>query len=314
MQKLFGLKTPVEIVPNDQADTYLIIDVANLAWRAHSVYALTTSKGEPSGHIHGSISLLLSTLKNIVQYGKTCIVFAYEGPESIEKRVAIQPSYKSNRDRTKFSPVRQVSSVLQHVPGLHICVQNAEADDAIAWFTLTKTQGKKVVILSNDGDLWALKSPSVSIYAHSKKAFITDEDVLDKYGVIDVKKIYISKSLYGGDTSDCISGILRLLKKQVNPILNAMAEPTLDCFFQTIEGPLGEKHLSSNMLKKLRDPDNKALAYSNFQIVRPWLELFESYSPPEVLATELVKEKLEEAILQYECRAVIDNLGTFFGR
>jgi DNA polymerase-1 len=137
-----------------QADTALIIDLSNLAYRAHYANSsLATKDGTPSGHIYGSMNMLQALLRDL----GTSIspIFCMDGSGAKEERQKILPEYKTNREKRDFDPLPGVKELCQYLPGLHIEQEGREGDDAIA-YACKLCPNKNVIIHSGDRDLQAL--------------------------------------------------------------------------------------------------------------------------------------------------------------
>ena len=81
---------------------------------------------------------------------------------------------------------------------------NYEADDLIATYVdQILKKGAKVTIVSSDKDLMQLYKKGVRIFDPMKNKFITDDDVVKKFGV-DASKVIDVQSL-AGDSSDTVS-------------------------------------------------------------------------------------------------------------
>ena len=96
---------------------------------------------------------------------------------------------------------------------------NYEADDLIATYTeQILSKGAKVTIVSSDKDLMQLYKKDVRIFDPMKNKFISDKDVLDKFGV-DASKVIDVQSL-AGDSSDNVPGVPGIGVKTAAELIN----------------------------------------------------------------------------------------------
>lgn len=293
------------------ADNFLIIDVSNLAYRSLHAYNLTTKDGRLSGHVYGSVRLLLSTLGTNLYPGKWCLVFCYDGKNSKKDRLEIMPEYKGGRVK-KFNPMPEVADVIQHIPGLHVELKNREGDDGMVWIAnaLTKKAGGKAVLLTGDQDLWSmLSNPDVSIYSPNKKRFITKKDIQEKYHVENPEKVYLAKAFFG-DPSDNIKGIERLTKKKFAKYLNDESLNTPADIYQKLE----EEDFDGWSVKaRFKLEDGKSRIVTNFKVVRPMIQGFSKEAVKRVKSKKEGKELLKEKLLSFECKNLVNQIGPLFG-
>ncbi len=289
----------------EEADKLLLVDVSNLAHRAFHAYALTTEDGRPSGHVHGSVALLISTLKNVVGPGKVCIVFCYDGYHSSAPRKALLPSYKANRQYSEFNPVAQVKEVLKAIPGLHVDMAEREGDDAIAYMAQRGTQEK--FVLSGDKDLWALtRFPLVRVFSPNLKRFVTAEDIVEHFGADHPARIPLAKALYG-DPSDGIKGVLRLPRAKINPVINTPGVWLVDDFYRALE----QFEITGTTKKKLLE--ERARVETNYEVVLPDLRGFDEFGPEVTSVDPACRKDLETQLELYECRALLPLIGMLYG-
>ena len=96
---------------------------------------------------------------------------------------------------------------------------NYEADDLIATYVdQILKKGAKVTIVSSDKDLMQLYKKGVRIFDPMKNKFITDDDVVKKFGV-DASKVIDVQSL-AGDSSDNVPGVPGIGIKTAAELIN----------------------------------------------------------------------------------------------
>lgn len=303
----------VEVVdaPKD-ADGCLVVDASNLAYRSFHAYNLTAKDGRASGHIYGSVRLLMSTMRNDLDAGRWCPIFCYDGAGAKEVRQAILPAYKSNRDDGRFNPVPEAREVLIDIPGLHVEQPGREGDDAIAWIVeKIASSGQKVVVLTGDRDMWQLKRfPSVQILSPNLKRYVIPQDILDHYHVEDPARIPLAKMLFG-DPSDGIKGVDRLQKKSVAPLMNRADITDADAFFHRLgEGGAEVAKMTNKTQAKIAVAE--AQLRKNWTVIQPMLEGFGRESVRRTLKSPGAQESLRNKLLSYDCVALADMLGVLF--
>jgi 5'-3' exonuclease len=278
----------------------LVIDVSHACYRSY--YAnqdLATSKGILSGHVFGLAKILVSVFRDLGT--NICPIFCYDGKGAKAARQQILPTYKANRKILPVDPVGDCKSkLLAFMPGLHVEKEGFEGDDAIAWVVRTIPKDKKAIIFSSDKDLHALKGGNVQVFSPSKGRMITDQDIFDEFHVTSPEKIYLAKSLFG-DSSDEIKGVERLLKKQVEPVLEKCLTP--DEFYEILkEQP---ESMSDKMFAKALAAKEAVL--KNYQVILPRTEGFSKDDIKRVMKTDENKNKLLETLETYECFSVMED-------
>ncbi len=303
----------VEVVDKPKgADVCLVVDVSNLAYRSfHAYSSLTTATGKLSGHVYGSVRLLLATLRNYLDPGKCCIVYCYDGKGAKELRRQTLPEYKAGRDDGRFNPCPEVKDALYRLPGLHVEQAEREGDDAMAWITeKLASSGQKVVLLTGDRDLWQLKRlPTVHVYSPNLKRYVIPDDIAAEYFVTDPGRIPLAKALFG-DSSDGIKGVERLIRKTVAPLLNAVSATDIDAFLDLVRD-CGASYLSAKALAKVLEAAPRLKA--NWAVILPMLHGFGPASVRHVPLTAESRAETERFLLGYDCVALVGMLDAIFG-
>lgn len=290
------LGSKLTVLPKD-SDLVVLIDVSNLAWRAHHAYSLTTSKGNPSGHVYGSVRLLLNTLRSgHCSSLKQSVIYCYDGASAKAARREVLPGYKMSRDSRAYSPVPEVEAVLRDLPGLHIKAGRTEADDVMVW---ASKFCPNPVLVSSDKDLWAIQDRA-KILIPKTKVVVTSDMILEKFGVNRPDRIYLWKAIFG-DTSDDIYGPSRLPKASIIPAIN-LAED-LEHFWRLVPD-LG---LSPKTYDKL--VTGRSQIEANYAVVKPWISEL-SKSAIEIQRGD--PGSLRRSMLDYECVSLLEEVDWFF--
>jgi 5'-3' exonuclease len=283
--------------------TRLIVDVSNIAYRAaFANSSLSTSSGKFSGHIFGSVASLLAVLRNELKGQEVEIIFCYDGKDSKAYRRSILPEYKDNREHRDLDPLPEVTEVLRLWPGIHIVQNDKEGDDAIA-FAVKMLNESPCVIFSGDKDLWSLlQNPNCKVLSPNLKRFVELADVYANYHIKNApERIPLAKALFG-DPSDGIKGVERLIKKQVEPVLNEEGVLTPKDFYNKLgtERPI---FISPKMWAKIQE--NRDRVEKNYCVILPQLDFHKSsVVKVSVESIPLLKQKL----IEYECKSLIEGL------
>lgn len=297
------------------AEAVLAIDASNLGWRsAYGNETLFTTTGKRSGHVFGSIRSLVATLENDLCPGlKWCLVFCYDGPKAREARQKIVPSYKANRDPSRFNPVPEVEEVLRLIPGLHIKGESKEGDDGLAWIVQKCRDTKTIVLLSGDKDLWALIGKNVSVLSPNLKRYVTQKDIEEQYGITCCENIPLCKSLFG-DPSDDIKGVDRLQKKQVRPRIDFLSHGRGKVTMENLLASLAlEKppEMTLNSYNKIIAERQRLIA--NYAIIVPDLNDWNKESVVHAQKTENSEAQLKEILTRYECFSLLKDIPKLLG-
>ncbi len=211
----------------------VIVDGSNYIYRAYYSHKdFKNSKGEPTGAIFGFIKSMQLITKN-----NTCadiiVVFDTKGNTF---RNNIDENYKGNRSKVpedlkiQFPIIREACDICgySHIEDtLHEKENKYEADDIIA--SLVKKNlyvYDNIIIYTGDKDLYQLIGTykyndidhKVDVYDCNLKRIITQEDIINKFGV-DSSKVSEYLMLVG-DTADNISGCYGIGKVLASDLLN----------------------------------------------------------------------------------------------
>jgi 5'-3' exonuclease len=171
----------------------LLIDGHYYVYRSfHAIQSLTNSRGEPTNAIFGFIKTVRKMVKDLKP--DLAAIFWDEGLP--ERRVALQPAYKQQRESMPEKMVGQLDFIREfsHSMGIRsIAKPNTEADDLMACYAIAaERQGIEAILATNDKDLFQLVNESVKIYSTNKidlknpkdpHALLGIEEVTSKWGV-----------------------------------------------------------------------------------------------------------------------------------
>ncbi|MFQ5580787.1 MAG: DNA polymerase I [Nitrospiria bacterium] len=192
--------------------SFYIIDGSAYVYRAYfAIRELSTSSGLPTNAIYGFAQMLLKLIKD-KHPDYLAITFDTQGPTT---RHSAYAEYKSHRPEMPDSLQLQIPYIHRLVEAFQIpslMQEGVEADDLIG--TLSKkgeAAGLQVVIVSGDKDMFQLITPSVTIYDSMKEKVITEDSILEKFGVTPPQMVEIMGLM--GDTADNIPGVRGIGKK-----------------------------------------------------------------------------------------------------
>ena len=187
-------------------DTLVLVDGSSYLYRAyHAVPSLTTSRGQPTGAIHGVVNMLKNIREQIgPQY--LAVVFDAKGKTF---RDEWYPQYKANRPpmpdelRVQVEPLHRVIRAM----GLPLLmIEGVEADDVIGTLaTRASSEGLNVLISSGDKDFAQLVTNRVSLVNTMDNTKMDPAGVREKFGVPPC--LIIDYLALVGDSVDNIPGV-----------------------------------------------------------------------------------------------------------
>ena len=180
---------------------FVVFDWANLVRRAYH-----------STENHKVLELVGFMLaKQRSEHPNSTFVFALEG-RGREFRARIFSEYKANRsqDKTFDRTFEQSMKMLDFIAGIQIKAPEGEADDAIAAFVEKRTDRDRIVIISEDKDLWQLiQGDAVKVYAPRKKETINAKKCKEILGVAP-KNVACLKAFLGDSGDNVPRGVPRM--------------------------------------------------------------------------------------------------------
>ena len=208
---------------NSEKKPLLIIDGYGFIFRAYHVQPpLTSPAGIPVGAIYGFTSMLVKLI-NDFKPEHAVIVLDHSGKNF---RHDIYKDYKANRPPAPDDLVVQLKLVEKAAKALNfICLskQGFEADDIIATLAKKATQIQmQTLVISSDKDLMQLVNDHVEMYDPVKSKYITEEDILAKFGVGPLKVREVQALM--GDKSDNIPGVAGIGPKTASQLINQFGD------------------------------------------------------------------------------------------
>ena len=197
----------------------VLIDGSSYLYRAfHALPALTNSQGEPTGALHGVLTMILKLLRE-QQPPHVAVVFDAPGKTF---RDDLYDQYKANRPPMPDELRSQIQPILDAVEAMGLPllrVNGVEADDVIG--TLCKqaaSEGLQVLVSTGDKDLAQLVNDNVTLINTMNDATLDRDGVKAKFDVFPEQIIdYLALM---GDTSDNIPGVPKVGAKTAAKWLN----------------------------------------------------------------------------------------------
>ena len=208
-------------------DNFYLIDGSGYIFRAYYALPPLTRKsdGLPTGAVSGFCNMLFKLLEDSKSENNEnkpthfAVIF-----DSARKnfRNEIYSEYKANRSDAPEDLIPQFDYIRKSVEAFNlpsIELINYEADDLIATYSeqIIK-EGANVTIVSSDKDLMQLYNKKVKIYDPIKSKYISEEDILKKFGVTSDKIIDVQS--LAGDSSDNVPGVPGIGIKTAAELIN----------------------------------------------------------------------------------------------
>ena len=294
-----------------KSDHFYLIDGSGYIFRAY--YALPPlsrkSDGLPTGAVSGFCSMLFKLLEdsksnqNLQKPTHFAVIF-----DSARKtfRNEIYSDYKANRAEApddlapQFEYIRK-SVLAFNLPSVELI--NYEADDLIATYSEKILRaGAKVTIVSSDKDLMQLYKKNVRIYDPMKNKFISDDDVLKKFGVESSKVIDVQA--LAGDSSDNVPGVPGIGVKTAAELINK---------YGNLEKLLNSAHEIKQNKRRETLIENKDKAIISKKLVTLKNDVPIEIELNEFQLKEIDKEKLYKFLREMEFNRLLSSAISAYG-
>jgi len=201
-----------------KAETVVLVDVHNIAWRAAYVYSQFSDDAA-----YGFSRMLRSALR----YARppVLLVFAEDRAPTLRRRVFRE--YKANRAkvtaRAVADPIPDVYRFLREVPSLIVHAEGYEADDVIGafYYQRVKPHRKQTLVVSNDRDLYQLLDEKRLLIVGRDGLIDREKALVEELGGLDSAALVPCYKAILGDPSDNVPPIRpRMRRSAVVEFLN----------------------------------------------------------------------------------------------
>lgn len=197
----------------------VLIDGSSYLYRAfHALPNLSNSKGEPTGAMHGVLTMIAKLVR---EQAAAKIVVVFDAPGKTF-RDEIYADYKATRPPMPDELRSQIEPILDAVQAMGLPllrVEGIEADDVIGTLCRTGTaSGKNILVSTGDKDLAQLVSDGVTLVNTMDDSTLDRDGVKKKFDVWPEQVVdYLALV---GDTSDNIPGVPKVGPKTAAKWLN----------------------------------------------------------------------------------------------
>jgi len=278
-------------------DKLVLVDGSSYLFRAfHALPPLTTSKGEPTGAVHGVLNML-NKLAREYRTEHFAVVFDASGKTF---RDDIYEEYKANRPPMPDDLRVQIEPILEAVRGMGIPllrVDGVEADDVIGTLCRQAVEsGMQAVVSTSDKDMAQLVQEGVTLVNTMSDTLLDREGVEKKFGVTPEQMVdYLALV---GDTSDNIPGVPKVGPKTAAKWLAEYGDlDNLIAHADDIKGKVGES---------LREHMDRLAVYRELATIRQDIEL--ELTPAELLRSAPDVERLRALYTRLELKALLAKL------
>ena len=294
-----------------KTDHFYLVDGSGYIFRAYYALPPLTRKsdGLPTGAVSGFCSMLFKLLEdsksnqNLQKPTHFAVIF-----DSARKtfRNEIYNDYKANRSEApddlapQFEYIRK-SVLAFNLPSVEL--MNYEADDLIATYTdKILNAGAKVTIVSSDKDLMQLYRKNVRIYDPMKNKFISEDDILNKFGV-DSSKVIDVQAL-AGDSSDNVPGVPGIGIKTAAELINK---------YVNLENLLESAHEIKQNKRRETLIENKDKALISKKLVTLKHDAPIKIAPNELQLKDIDKDKLYKFLREMEFNRLLSSAISAYG-
>ncbi len=275
----------------------VLIDGSSYLYRAfHALPPLTNSQGEPTGALHGVLTMILKLLRD-EQPAHVAVVFDAPGKTFRDDLFA---EYKANRPPMPDDLRTQVQPILDAVTAMGLpllCVEGVEADDVIGTLCAhAEKKGLNVLVSTGDKDLAQLVTDKVTLINTMNDSRLDRDAVKAKFDVYPEQIIdYLALV---GDSSDNIPGVPKVGAKTAAKWLNLYdsADGIVE-HGDEIKGKIGES---------LRDNVEQMRLSQELATIKKDVEL--EIGIDNLAASDADTDTLRQLYSHYELRALLRQL------
>ena len=276
----------------------VLVDGSSYLFRAyHALPKLTTSRGEPTGALHGVLNMI-NKLAADEETAHFVVVFDAPGKTF---RDDIYPEYKANRDAMPDELRSQIEPIIEAIPAMGLPllrVEGVEADDVIGTLCRQAVDaGMDVLVSTGDKDMAQLVTDGVTLINTMTGTRMDRDGVKEKFDVWPEQ--IIDWLALVGDASDNIPGVPRVGAKTAAKWLNQ---------YSSVEGILEHADdIKGKVGESLREHVDQLRLSQTLATIRQDVDL--ESGPAELRRTESDNEKLGALYTRFELKRLLDQIG-----
>jgi DNA polymerase-1 len=272
----------------------VLIDGSSYLYRAyHALPALSNSKGEPTGALHGVLTMILKLIR---EEDPAHIAVVFDAPGKTF-RDELYAEYKATRPPMPDDLRAQVQPILDAVEALGLPllrVAGVEADDVIGTLCTEATKKKlKVLVSTGDKDLAQLVNDRVTLVNTMTDVTLDRDAVKEKFDVYPEQIVdYLALV---GDSSDNIPGVPKVGAKTAAKWLN---------LYDSIEGIIEHcEEIKGAVGQSLRDNIEKLRLSQELAAIRKDVALEQTIADLKPAAPDT--EALRQLYAHFELRSLL---------
>ena len=274
-----------------------LVDGSSYLYRAyHALPKLTSSRGEPTGAIHGVLNMLN---KLIAAEDAEHIVVVFDAPGKTF-RTEMFKDYKANRPPMPDDLQEQIDPLLEAISAMGLPllrINGVEADDVIGTLCFQASEnGMNTIVSTVDKDIAQLVNEKVTLVNSMTGSLLDREGVKNKFDVYPEQ--IIDWLALVGDTSDNIPGVPRVGAKTAAKWLKEYSN--IDKIIENAEeipGKVGES---------LRDNIEQLKLSRQLATIRQDVNL--PFNIQEIKRSSADREKLRTLYIRLELRRLLGQL------
>ena len=275
----------------------VLVDGSSYLFRAyHALPKLTSSRGEPTGAIHG----VLNMINKLAEEEDTAhFVVVFDAPGKTF-RDDIYPEYKANRDAMPDELRSQIEPLIEAIPAMGLPllrVAGVEADDVIGTLCREGLEaGMQVVVSTGDKDMAQLVTDGVTLVNTMTGTLMDRDGVKEKFDVWPEQIIDFLALV--GDSSDNIPGVPKVGAKTAAKWLNE---------YDSVDGILEHAgDIKGKVGESLRENIDQLRLSQTLATIRQDVELDDG--PAALKRSEADVETLKRLYSRFELKRLLDQL------
>jgi len=279
------------------ATDLVLIDGSSYLYRAfHALPSLSNSRGEPTGALHGVLSMINKLIRETTA-SHVGVVFDAPGKTF---RDDLYPEYKANRPPMPDELRAQVDPLIDAVRALGLPllrIEGVEADDVIGTLCRQASEkGLQVLVSTGDKDIAQLVADNITLVNTMTGSLLDRDGVKTKFDVYPEQIVdYLALV---GDTSDNIPGVPKVGAKTAAKWLNLYASADgIIRHAEEIGGKVGES---------LRENIEQLQLSQQLATIKQDVDLPVELTDLEPTAADT--DCLRELYSRYELRTLLDQL------